>query len=195
MLKLLALLVTILSALPVTAQYDYSHPDFIPKMDQHFPGGDSAFLDLVYHNIQYPPEARQRGTMATLLVSLYINAKGGLDSLKFLNPVPIGDGIEEEVLRILKLTHKRWINYGDGFHFDCSFVFKFESEELLHGDISIVAFLVNAKLPRTDLIKSFDKLLKRGNKSNEVKEMVTLLIKMYPDNLQYLELYRQLEIH
>lgn len=67
-----------------------------------FPGGIETFMKFLAKNIHYPPQARQNNTQGRVIVSFVVNKNGSLSDIKIARG--IGDGCDEEALRVIKLS-------------------------------------------------------------------------------------------
>jgi TonB family protein len=67
-----------------------------------FPGGIEMFFKFVSKNVRYPARARENGTQGKVIVSFTIRANGSIADTKVVRGV--GDGIDEEAVRVLKLS-------------------------------------------------------------------------------------------
>lgn len=81
--------------------YDLSlpHPSkiFVPE----FSAGLNALGTFISHHIQYPAEARKNHTQETVVLSFVVEENGKLTDAKVIKG--IGDGCEEESVRLIKL--------------------------------------------------------------------------------------------
>jgi len=66
-----------------------------------FPGGKNALQDFIRKNLIYPAAAIKKSTEGTVLVGFRIGYDGTVSELKVLKG--IGDGCDEEALRVVKL--------------------------------------------------------------------------------------------
>lgn len=69
------------------------------------PGGMRFFLQYLHQNLRYPPEARKKGTGGTVYLQFIVETDGTLSELQVVRG--IGDGCDEEALRLLK-TSPSW---------------------------------------------------------------------------------------
>jgi len=65
-----------------------------------FPGGIEAWKRYLERNLVYPDAAQERGTQATVFVSLVVDKNGKVSEVQALNNP--GDGLAEEAVRIIK---------------------------------------------------------------------------------------------
>lgn len=79
--------------------------DMVDEMPQ-FTGGDEARIFFLSNNIKYPHKARQKGISGTVYVTFVVEKDGSLSDPKILRG--IGEGCDEEVIRVIKLMPK-WI--------------------------------------------------------------------------------------
>jgi TonB family protein len=80
------------------------HNKFFVSVDTPpvFPGGLEKFYELIGKNIRYPSEARRNGIQGRVIVSFIIEKDGTLTNVKVIRG--IGDGCDEEAIRIIKLS-------------------------------------------------------------------------------------------
>lgn len=75
----------------------YARAEVMPS----FPGGQNALEKYVEDNLQYPQQALDNGTEGRVLIEFDVDEKG-----KLYRPIiisdKIGDGLEEEALRVVK---------------------------------------------------------------------------------------------
>lgn len=77
---------------------------YVERMPQ-FPGGESALLDFLEKNIQYPAAARDAGIQGRVFLSFVVEKNGTLTQLKIVKD--IGGGCGEEALRVF-LKMPKW---------------------------------------------------------------------------------------
>jgi len=82
----------------------YSYEDVDSKPD--FAGGDEARRDFLLKNLKYPQKARESGTLGKVYISFVLEKDGSISNLILLKG--IGDGCDEEALRVIQLMPK-WI--------------------------------------------------------------------------------------
>ncbi len=70
-----------------------------------FPGGESAWLEFLGDNLQYPVIARESGVQGKVWASFVVDKFGKVSNIRIERG--IGGGCDEEVLRVLKLM-PRW---------------------------------------------------------------------------------------
>ncbi|GAB4496682.1 MAG: hypothetical protein OHK0019_28890 [Saprospiraceae bacterium] len=61
-------------------------------------------LKFIAENVQYPALAREKDTQGTVLAEMVIEKDGSLSNMKIVRG--IGDGCDDEVLRVLSLMPK-----------------------------------------------------------------------------------------
>jgi len=71
-----------------------------------FPGGDGAFGKFLATNVRYPKAARDANLQGRVVASFVIEKDGSLSGIKVIRG--LGLGIDEEAVRVLKLSPK-WI--------------------------------------------------------------------------------------
>ena len=71
------------------------------EVNPEFTGGMDAFLRFLSQNIRYPAEARKNGTQGKVIVSFICGSDGKLTDVHVVQG--IGDGCDEESVRVIKL--------------------------------------------------------------------------------------------
>lgn len=71
-----------------------------------FPGGTQAFFNFLAGNIRYPAKARESGVQGKVYATFVVEKDGQLTNIKVIRG--IGNGCDEEAIRVLKLSPK-WI--------------------------------------------------------------------------------------
>lgn len=79
---------------------------YFPPSPQ-FPGGEDSLRSFLSRNMEYPAEALQHKKSGTVFVHFIISETGQTEDHKVLN-TPIGFGLEEEALRVVRLM-PNWI--------------------------------------------------------------------------------------
>ncbi len=87
------------SSAAMTADKDgfYTNVDSWPS----FPGGQKALEDYFANNVEYPDMASSNGTQGTVQVNFGVDENGKVVSPKVMS-TKVGDGIEDEALRLVK---------------------------------------------------------------------------------------------
>jgi|SRR6185437_13700675 len=67
-----------------------------------YPGGISQFYKFLAKNLRYPATARENNTEGRVIVTMVIEKDGSLSQVKVTRG--IGDGCDEEALRLVKLS-------------------------------------------------------------------------------------------
>jgi TonB family protein len=75
---------------------------FSVEQSPEFPGGLKELYAFLGNNIVYPKLARQNGTKGRVIVQFVVQKDGALTNIKVVRG--IGDGCDEEVLRVMKLS-------------------------------------------------------------------------------------------
>jgi TonB family protein len=73
----------------------------VEKMPE-FPGGIDGFAKFLGYYIRYPGDARRNGTHGRVVLNFVVERDGSLTNLKVYRG--IGDGCDEEALRVMKLS-------------------------------------------------------------------------------------------
>ena len=64
-------------------------------------GGFNSMFYKIAHSLRYPPDARRRGTQGKVTIKLVVGPGGGLKDVQVVEG--IGDGCDEEAVRVVKL--------------------------------------------------------------------------------------------
>ena len=71
-----------------------------PTKRASYPGGVSALNQYLAENIKYPKDALANKIEGTVYAHIYVDQSGNREDIEF--PNPLGYGLEEEVLRVIK---------------------------------------------------------------------------------------------
>ena len=71
-----------------------------PTKKASYPGGVNAMNKYLADNIQYPKDALANKIEGTVYAHIYVDQSGNREDVEF--PDPLGYGLEEEVLRVIK---------------------------------------------------------------------------------------------
>jgi len=71
-----------------------------------YPGGNDALFKFMLQNLKYPELAREKKTMGTVFVYFVVKANGSVDNVRIKRG--IGDGCDEEAVRVVRLMPK-WV--------------------------------------------------------------------------------------
>jgi len=66
-----------------------------------FPGGQNALADYVNNHVEYPQQAINDNTAGTVRVSFVVDEKGKVMNAKVIGSQKIGNGLDEEALRVV----------------------------------------------------------------------------------------------
>ena len=77
---------------------------FIAEKMPSYPGGDEALMTDIMKEVRYPAAARTSHTEGNVVVSFIVNREGKITSPKIVRG--IGNGCEEEALRVIRLLKK-----------------------------------------------------------------------------------------
>ena len=83
----------------LTSESEVLNSEVVEIMPE-FPGGIAAWNKYLAKNLKYPPIAQENGTTGRVTVSFVVETNGQISNLKVLGP--IGDGCDEEALRVIK---------------------------------------------------------------------------------------------
>lgn len=89
---------------PKTNPYDVNVST--AQIDAKFPGGQDSLMNFIWKNIKYPETAEKNNIQGEVQISFDVNFDGNLINFSAISK--IGYGLEEELIRVLKLTPK-WI--------------------------------------------------------------------------------------
>lgn len=88
---------------PLGRNFIYTSVEEVP----HFVGGIDAFYSYIKTNRNYPTIAKKNGTQGKVIVDFIVEKNGKVTHLKVSRG--IGDGCDEEALRLIKKSSKKWI--------------------------------------------------------------------------------------
>lgn len=72
----------------------------------HFPGGDAALVEYMRANVHYPEEAQKAGISGTVKVAFTIADDGQVTNARIHSPVPNGEALNAEALRVVNAMPK-----------------------------------------------------------------------------------------
>lgn len=72
-----------------------------------YPGGEESLKEFIDKNVVYPPMAKENKIEGTISVMFVINEKGEVHDLVIIGR-KVGFGLEEEAMRIIKMTSGQW---------------------------------------------------------------------------------------
>ncbi|WPP49432.1 hypothetical protein [Catalinimonas niigatensis] len=164
------------------------------KLNQYYSEGENSFARHILSTIKYPQEARKEGTMGLAIFSFRVDCQGSPTDFTFENK--LGNGIEEEIERIITTTQGNWIecetrNQSDRIKLNFAFSINdyYDSPD---ADLVIVAYGSFPVIKDTKLKKQYNKALKKGEFAN-AKKAIEELIKRYPENSVYLKQREEVE--
>lgn len=76
------------------------------QIDASYPGGSDSLMNFIWKNLKYPATAQQNNVQGEVQISFDVNFDGNL--INFSKISNLGYGLEEELIRVVKLTPK-WI--------------------------------------------------------------------------------------
>jgi periplasmic protein TonB len=76
-------------------------------IEASFPGGDSAWLKFLNHNLKYPDDAVNNEIHGTVIVKFLVDTAGNISDIKAISG-PTKGGLREESVRVITLSGK-WI--------------------------------------------------------------------------------------
>ncbi|MEY2924681.1 MAG: hypothetical protein RLZZ337_1229 [Bacteroidota bacterium] len=72
-----------------------------------FEGGDEGLQQFIAENIKYPPKALEKDKQGTVNIMFIITKDGKVADVTILGK-PIGHGLDQEAIRVIKLTSGMW---------------------------------------------------------------------------------------
>ncbi len=96
---------------PVAVERDASQVVFeSSSVDEaaQYRGGESALIQFLSSNIRYPKIATENNIEGTVFVQFTISKYGGISDVKILGNKKIGFGLEEEAMRVIRMTSGSW---------------------------------------------------------------------------------------
>ena len=107
-MKSLKTLITALACFFALASVAQSQADnniytVVEEMPQ-FPGGDSAMVDYLTHNLHYPPAEKEKGIQGKVFVGFVIEKDGAVNQVEIKRG--IGEECDAEAVRVLSAMPK-----------------------------------------------------------------------------------------
>lgn len=92
--------------------------------EAEYPGGFDAFINIFNRNLVYPPIARETGIEGTVKIQFNVNNEGDLVNEKVIKSIdPL---LDEEVLRVIKLSEKWTPRIIHGYNANSTFTIPIE---------------------------------------------------------------------
>jgi periplasmic protein TonB len=82
----------------ITLPKVYGSPETAPQ----FPGGQRALDKYINNSVNYPQQAIDDDMSGIVRVSFIVDEQGKVTKAKVLDPANIGDGLDQEALRVVK---------------------------------------------------------------------------------------------
>jgi protein TonB len=76
-------------------------------IEAHYPGGDTAWLHFLNHNLRYPDDAVNNEIQGTVIVSFIVNTDSTISDVHAISG-PTKGGLREEAVRVITLSDK-WV--------------------------------------------------------------------------------------
>ena len=73
-----------------------------PETGPQFPGGQNALDKYITNNFNYPQQAIDNDRTGIIHVSFIIDEEGNVTKAKLLDAANVGDGLDQEALRVVK---------------------------------------------------------------------------------------------
>jgi TonB family protein len=77
------------------------------SVQPEFKGGKSELIKFLRSNVKYPKAAELNGKQGTVMVEMLMEKDGSFSFVKTVNK-PFGFGLEEEAIRVMKLSEGKW---------------------------------------------------------------------------------------
>lgn len=174
--------------------FGQSEERFNENLDKLYPEGHKVLLDIIYRNIKYPLAARENCRVGTLKTLISIDTTGAIKSVTLVNG--LGMGINEEVIRVLKLTSGNWLQ-GKSFKYPINFAFRIgKNQKDILGDVVVTALTSSGPdagcgVSVATIEKNIKKYQKKG-KLGLAKLLYEELLRRYPDHPTYRKAYYDL---
>lgn len=98
------------------SDHTQTQPDRLPQ----YPGGDSALLNYLTENINYPKSAMEAGKQGTVIVQFVIDKNGNVREPEIIKGVC--PELDKEAIRVVKTITGWEPGLSDGNAVDCQFV-------------------------------------------------------------------------
>jgi periplasmic protein TonB len=76
-------------------------------IEAHYPGGDTAWMHFLNHNLRYPDDAVNNEIKGTVIVQFIVNTDSTISDIQAISG-PTKGGLREESVRVISLSGK-WI--------------------------------------------------------------------------------------
>jgi protein TonB len=76
-------------------------------IEAHYPGGDTAWLHFLNHNLRYPDDAVNNEVQGTVIVSFIVDTDSTISDVHAISG-PTKGGLREEAVRVITLSGK-WV--------------------------------------------------------------------------------------
>lgn len=187
-MKKLILILSLFLTFSINAfSQDESMDLFKDFLDNHYKGGEKAFLELFYTNIKFPIRARENCISGVSSMTINFGRRGRMLGIE--QKYPLDYGIEQQISRVTELTENNWTSNTQDTSFTFTVAFITGEKEKLNADIKVIAYGMPQykKCPTTkDFEKKLKKALKKG-KYEEAKEYCEELLQRHPFSEDYLE--------
>jgi len=104
-MKHLLILLTLISI----NSYSQSKNPYNVDLDMLLIGGKDKMENLILENCHYPNIAKENGTQGIVVIGFTLTKEAKIINIKTVNT--IGDGCDEEAIRVFKLTEGNWKPY------------------------------------------------------------------------------------
>lgn len=161
-------------------------------LDAHFEGGAKGFLESIYQSINFPGEARNNCNSGISIAKLTFGKNGQIIDLTLYNS--LGQGLDEEVIRMIRITQKSWKSTVAEKDVLISFAFRVGEKERISGYINVIAYGPDHNCFHTTKTfqKKLDKAIKK-KKYDKAMEYCAEIIKRNPWSEEHHKLYDELK--
>ena len=78
----------------------------ITEVMPEFPGGEKAMMAFISKNLKYPSGAIDKNIQGRVLVQFVVDKDGSINSISTINKPPIGYGVEEAAMDVIRRMPK-----------------------------------------------------------------------------------------
>ena len=83
--------------------------DKVTDIAEYVDGGEDGLLQFIISNLKYPNVAAENGTQGVVVIVFTVNTDGSVSNIEPVGKEKLGNGLEEEAIRVVKLTDGKWI--------------------------------------------------------------------------------------
>ena len=177
----------LLSGIMLISGYLFSQDSLSVILDNHYTGGNEAFVKYMKDNVSYPEEAKTNGLIGLSVVSFTVDCENTPGGFIFQNQ--LGYGIESNIQEAIEGTDGNWINCdrNDTGSQIISLNIAFDINKHyshIKEDFKIYAEGPYEVMTDESLVKFFNNRLKKEN-YKQAKHYLELLLLRYPFDETY----------